>query len=280
MPTNANYRIYKFSNNTLSQVNDCVAIEEPLEVVISYFVDGKLVEEPLMITMRTIGDDESLITGILFSEGIINTKEDIKSFSVFRKNTGRYKAQNSLKVTLNKQCTLNLKNLQRHFIANSSCGICGKASINAIDIAHGPSVDKDLPIISSTLIMQLPYFLTEKQQQFLQSGGEHASALFNTEGQVLYLAEDVGRHNALDKLIGYALRNNILKPVEQLIMCSGRLSFDIMQKIIMAKIGIIIGIGAPTSLAVDLAKKFDITIIGFAKQNSYNVYNGMWRIKT
>jgi FdhD protein len=124
----------------------------------------------------------------------------------------------------------------------------------------------------------LPDILKIKQHQFANTGGVHASALLTEQGEVLHLAEDVGRHNALDKLIGHVRTNEMLKPVEQFVMCSGRLGFDIIQKAVMSGIGMIVGIGAPTSLALDLATKFDITLIGFIKKNKYNIYTGNWRI--
>ena len=162
---------------------------------------------------------------------------------------------------------------------NSSCGVCGKGSLNAIEIAYEPNIERANPIVSVDLITKLPEILRAKQQQFADTGGVHASALFSADGELIHLAEDVGRHNALDKLIGYVRRNSVLRPFEQFVMCSGRLGFDIMQKALVAGIGMVIGIGAPTSLSLDLARKFDITLIGFVKNNKYNVYNGEWRIK-
>jgi FdhD protein len=136
-----------------------------------------------------------------------------------------------------------------------------------------------VPQVSVDLIPNLPKLLNTNQTQFAQTGGVHASALFGADGEMFHLAEDVGRHNALDKLIGHAKTNNILNPFEQFVMCSGRIGFDIIQKILMSGIGMVVGIGAPTSLAIDLAKKFDITLIGFIKKYKYNIYNGEWRIK-
>ena len=150
---------------------------------------------------------------------------------------------------------------------------------SAIEIAFEPNIIRDEPIVDMNLITKLPELLNTEQAQFAQTGGVHASGLFEINGDLLHLSEDVGRHNALDKLIGSAKINNILNPVEQFVMCSGRIGFDIIQKILMSGIGMVVGIGAPTSLAIDLAKKFDITLIGFIKNHKYNIYNGGWRIK-
>ena len=275
-----NYDIHRAENSTLKSSSDYIAIEEPLEISIRYYKSSEWLLEPLMVTMRTPGNDEDLLTGLLFSEGVIRDTSEIEKISVKGNNEGNYDIDNSLVVTLKKGSQLDLKNLQRHFMVNSSCGVCGKGSLNAIEIAYEPNIERVKPMVSVDLITKLPEILRAKQQQFADTGGVHASALFSADGELIHMAEDVGRHNALDKLIGYARRNSILRPFEQFVMCSGRLSFDIMQKALMAGIGMVIGIGAPTSLSLDLARKFDITLIGFVKKNKYNIYNGEWRIKT
>jgi FdhD protein len=272
------YDIHRVENSTLEESRDCIAIEEPLEIAIRYFKNNEWIIDPLMVTMRTPGDDEALVSGLLFSEGIIQDKDAIDTIDVNGENKGKYDVDNSLIVTLSKGNQLDLKNLQRHFMVNSSCGVCGKGTLNAIEIAYEPNIDKAGPIVSIDLITELPNILRARQEQFANTGGVHASALLTEGGKVLHLAEDVGRHNALDKLIGHVRCNDILRPIEQFVMCSGRLGFDIIQKAVMSRIGMIVGIGAPTSLALDLAKKFDITLIGFIKKNKYNIYTGAWRI--
>ena len=272
------YDIHRVENSTLEESSDCIAIEEPLEIAIRYFKNNEWIVDPLMVTMRTPGDDKALVSGLLFSEGIIQDKEAIDTIDVNGENKGKYDVDNSLIVTLSKGNQLDLKNLQRHFMVNSSCGVCGKGTLNAIEIAYEPNIDKAGPIVSIDLITELPNILRARQEQFANTGGVHASALLTEGGKVLHLAEDVGRHNALDKLIGHVRCNDMLRPIEQFVMCSGRLGFDIIQKAVMSRIGMIVGIGAPTSLALDLAKKFDITLIGFIKKNKYNIYTGAWRI--
>ena len=272
------YDIHRVENSTLEESSDCIAIEEPLEIAIRYFKNNEWIVDPLMVTMRTPGDDKALVSGLLFSEGIIQDKDAIDTIDVNGENKGKYDVDNSLIVTLSKGNQLDLKNLQRHFMVNSSCGVCGKGTLNAIEIAYEPNIDKAGPIVSIDLITELPNILRARQEQFANTGGVHASALLTEGGKVLHLAEDVGRHNALDKLIGHVRCNDMLRPIEQFVMCSGRLGFDIIQKAVMSRIGMIVGIGAPTSLALDLAKKFDITLIGFIKKNKYNIYTGAWRI--
>jgi len=272
------YEIHRVDGLARENSRDCVAIEEPLEIVIKYYKDSDWVIEPLMVTMRTPGDDESLVSGLLFSEGIIQDKSAIGSIEVNGSNKSKYDVDNSLIVTLSKGNQLDLKNLQRHFMVNSSCGVCGKGTLNAIEIAYEPKINRESPIVNIGLISKLPNILKDKQQQFANTGGVHASALLSNRGEVLHIAEDVGRHNALDKLIGHVRVNEMLRPLEQFVMCSGRLGFDIIQKAVMSGIGMIVGIGAPTSLALDLALKFDITLIGFIKKNKYNIYTGNWRI--
>lgn len=274
----AKYKIHKVENSKLEKVDDYIAVEEPLEIIIRYFSANKWVDEPLMVTMRTPGDDNSLITGILFSEGVINNKNDIENIEPIKSNKSKYKIDNSLLVTLGKGNMLNLKNLQRHFMVNSSCGVCGKGTLNSIEISYEPKIIKSKPLIDVDLITKLPNILIGEQTQFNNTGGVHASGLINAKGELIHIAEDVGRHNALDKLIGYIRYNGILDKNEHFVMCSGRLGFDIVQKILISEIGMIAGIGAPTSLALDLAKKFNITLIGFIKRNKYNIYNGGWRI--
>ena len=272
------YEINRVEDLTREISTDCISIEEPLEIVVRYFKGNDWVIEPLMVTMRTPGDDNNLVSGLLFSEGIIQDKSAIDSIEVNGKNKGKYDVDNSLIVTLSKGNQLDLKNLQRHFMVNSSCGVCGKGTLNAIEIAYEPKINREGPIVNIDLISKLPNILKDRQKQFANTGGVHASALLSERGEVLHIAEDVGRHNALDKLIGHVRVNDMLRPLEQFVMCSGRLGFDIIQKAVMSGIGMIIGIGAPTSLALDLATKFDITLVGFIKKNKYNIYTGNWRI--
>ncbi|MDC3395902.1 formate dehydrogenase accessory sulfurtransferase FdhD, partial [Candidatus Pelagibacter sp.] len=167
---------------------------------------------------------------------------------------------------------INISKIKRDFLTNSSCGVCGKSSLDALEIIKKDKTNSTEPRISKEVIIQAPNLLRENQSEFSKTGGIHASGLFDKDGKLIEVREDVGRHNALDKLIGSTLKNNQLNPKTQLITCSGRLNFELVQKVLMTDIGIMIGVGAPTSLAIDLANKFDITLIGFVKRDSFNIY--------
>jgi len=168
--------------------------------------------------------------------------------------------------------------IKRNFLTNSSCGVCGKTSLESLEIIKKDNVIKSLPKITKKLIIKSPLILRDNQSEFSKTGGIHASGLFSNNGDMVSIREDVGRHNALDKLIGYTLNNQLLDPASQFIACSGRLNFELVQKVLMANIGILIGVGAPTSLAIDLANKFDITLIGFVKEDSFNIYSNEDRV--
>ena len=172
----------------------------------------------------------------------------------------------------NRQKNINISKIKRDFLTNSSCGVCGKSSLDALEIIKKDKTNSKEPRISKEVIIETPNLLRENQSEFSKTGGIHASGLFDKDGKLIEVREDVGRHNALDKLIGSTLKNNQLNPKTQLITCSGRLNFELVQKVLMTDIGIMIGVGAPTSLAIDLANKFDITLIGFVKRDSFNIY--------
>jgi FdhD protein len=219
-----------------------------------------------------------LIVGLLFCEGIINEKSEIEKVEFLGDKVGKFKIQNKIQITLNNGENLDIKHLRRNFLTNSSCGVCGKTSIDSLEIICKTKINKNNPKVKSTLITKIPNLLRESQSEFSKTGGIHASALFNTNGEPLVIREDVGRHNALDKVIGHSFRNSIFDTENQFIACSGRLSFELVQKCLMANIGLLMGVGAPTSLAIDLAKRSDMTLIGFVKSDSFNIYCGHNRI--
>jgi FdhD protein len=255
-----------------------VSIEEPLEMIICYKKNNDWINNSISITMRTPKNDEDLIVGLLFSEGIIHKISEIKKVELLGHKTGKFKLQNKIRVTLNNSKNLDVKHLRRNFLTNSSCGICGKASMDSLEIICKTKINKDNPKIKNSLITRIPNLLKQKQSEFSKTGGIHASALFDQNGKVLVIREDIGRHNALDKVIGHSFKNSIFDTKNQFIACSGRLSFELVQKTLMANIGLLMGVGAPTSLAIDLAKRFDITLIGFVKTDSFNIYCGENRI--
>jgi len=275
---NSKYQTVKYKQNQTSTIDELVSIEEPLEMIIYYKKNNDWINNSISITMRTPKNDEDLIIGLLFSEGIIHKISEIKKVELLGHKTGKFKLQNKIRVTLNNSKNLDVKHLRRNFLTNSSCGICGKASMDSLEIICKTKINKDNPKIKNSLITRIPKLLMQKQSEFSKTGGIHASALFDQNGKVLVIREDIGRHNALDKVIGHSFKNSIFDTKNQFIACSGRLSFELVQKTLMANIGLLMGVGAPTSLAIDLAKRFDITLIGFVKTDSFNIYCGENRI--
>ena len=275
---NSKYKTIKYKKNKSTNLEDQVSIEEPLEMAVRYKKNNEWIDNSISITMRTPKNDEDLIVGLLFCEGIIHNISEIKKVELLGDKVGKFDLQNKIRATLNSGENLNIKNLRRNFLTNSSCGVCGKTSMDSLEIICKTKINKDSPKIKSSLITKIPDLLRKSQSEFSKTGGIHASALFNKEGKPLVTKEDVGRHNALDKVIGYSLKNSIFDAKNQFIACSGRLSFELVQKTLMANIGFVMGVGAPTSLAIDLAKRFDMTLIGFAKSDGFNVYCGENRI--
>jgi FdhD protein len=269
---NSKYKVLKYNSNKFENVEDLISIEEPLEISLKFKDKDKWITKILSITMRTPGDDQHLVRGFLFNEQIVQNIKDIESIESFGDKVGQYNIQNKILVTLNNSENINIVNIKRDFITNSSCGVCGKSSLDALEIIKQNKTNSDQPKISKEIIIQSPSILKESQSEFSKTGGIHASGLFNSNGNLISVKEDVGRHNALDKLIGSALVDNQIDPITQFITCSGRLNFELVQKVLMTDIGIMIGVGAPTSLAIDLANKFDMTLIGFVKRDSFNIY--------
>ena len=275
---NSKYETIKYKKNKPSAVDDLVSIEEPLEMIVRYQKKNKWIEDSISITMRTPKNDEDLIVGLLFCEGIINKTSEIKKVEFVGDKVGQFDLQNKIQVTLNNGENLDIKHLRRNFLTNSSCGVCGKTSMDSLEIICKTEINKNNPIVKSSLITEIPNLLRQSQSEFSKTGGIHASALFDVTGKPLVIREDVGRHNALDKVIGYSFKNSIFDTANQFIACSGRLSFELVQKSIMANIGLLMGVGAPTSLAIDLAKRSHMTLIGFVKSDSFNIYCGENRI--
>ena len=269
---NSKYKVLKFNSNKFDNVEDLVSIEEPLEISIKFKKDDKWEDQNLSITMRTPGDDKDLVRGFLFNEQIVQNIKDIETIESYGEKVGQYNVQNKILATLNNSKNVNISKIKKDFLTNSSCGVCGKSSLDALEIIKKDKTDSDQPKITKQVIIHSPNILKTNQSEFSKTGGIHASGLFNSKGELINLREDVGRHNALDKLIGNALNNDQIRPKDQFITCSGRLNFELVQKVLMTNIGIMIGVGAPTSLAIDLANKFDMTLIGFVKKDSFNVY--------
>ena len=275
---NSKYKILKYKSDKANKIEDLISIEEPLEISIKFKNHGIWTKNIISITMRTPGNDEDLVRGFLFNEKIIEKNEFIEKIESVGEKVGEYKLKNKIIVTLNNSENVDIDKIKRNFLTNSSCGVCGKTSLDSLEIIKKDKVLKSLPKITKETIIKSPSILRDNQSEFSKTGGIHASGLFTSNGEIVSIREDVGRHNALDKLIGYSLNKGMLNPSSQFIACSGRLNFELVQKVLMTNIGILIGVGAPTSLAIDLANKFDITLIGFVKEDSFNVYSNEDRI--
>ena len=275
---NSKYKITKFTKGKLENIDDLISIEEPLEISLKFKDKEKWITKSLSITMRTPGHDKDLVRGFLFNEQIIQNIKDIESIESFGEKVGQYKIQNKILVTLNNSKNIDISKIKRDFLTNSSCGVCGKSSLDALEILKKDKTPKSNPKLSKDIIINSPSILRQNQSEFSKTGGIHASGLFSSDGKLISLREDVGRHNALDKMIGDSLINNHLKPSNQFIACSGRLNFELVQKVLMTNIGLMIGVGAPTSLAIDLANRFDMTLVGFVKEDSFNIYTNKQKV--
>jgi len=275
---NSKYKVTKFKKNKFENIEDLISIEEPLEISLKYKEKENWLTKSLSITMRTPGHDKDLVTGFLYNEQIIQNIKDIENIESFGEKVGQYNIQNKILVTINNSKNVNISKIKRDFLTNSSCGVCGKSSLDALEIIKKEKTPKSDPKLSKDTIIQSPSILKKNQSEFAKTGGIHASGLFSSDGSLISLREDVGRHNALDKMIGDSLINNYLKPNDQFITCSGRLNFELVQKVLMTNIGLMIGVGAPTSLAIDLANRFDITLIGFVKEDSFNIYTNNQKV--
>ena len=272
------YNVSKYKSSKIQEIKDSISIEEPLEMRLRFKKQDKWEIQNISITMRTPGNDEDLIRGFLFNEGIIENLNEIDSIEQKGDDVGDYNIKNTIEATINSTKNLDIGKLKRNFLTNSSCGVCGKTSLDSIEVIKKDKLDLSFPSIKEEIVMKSPELLINKQSEFAKTGGIHASALIEENGEVVATREDVGRHNALDKLIGHALNNKILNPKKQFIACSGRLNFELVQKGLMANIGLMAGVGAPTSLAIDLAKRFDMTLLGFVKEESFNIYSNIKRV--
>ncbi len=275
---NSRYKVTKFIKDKLENIEDLISVEEPLEISLKFKDQDKWITKSLSITMRTPGHDEDLVRGFLFNEQIIQNIKDIENVESFGEKVGRYKIQNKILVTLNNSQNVNISKIKRDFLTNSSCGVCGKSSLDALEILKKDKTHKSNPKLSRDTIISSPFILRKNQSEFAKTGGIHASGLFSSDGNLISLREDVGRHNALDKMVGDSLINNYFQPNSQFITCSGRLNFELVQKVLMTNIGLMIGVGAPTSLAIDLANRFDMTLVGFVKEDSFNVYTNKQKV--
>jgi FdhD protein len=269
--------IKKFSNGKFDLVSDSLAVEEPLEIQIEFGAKDERTRKSISVTMRTPQHDADLAIGFLFTEGIIASFSNIKSVGPNLDEDGNVNI-NAILVVLDFDVEVDLKKLERHFYTSSSCGVCGKSSIEAVKMNNFPTLPIDSTPFEISKIHSFPTLLKNQQTVFAKTGGLHAAALFDTDGNSILLREDVGRHNAVDKLIGAALSAGLFPMTNFLIMVSGRVSFELVQKSMMGGIPILAAVGAPSSLAIELAEEFGMTVLGFVKNDKFNIYSHPQRV--
>lgn len=268
----------KVSEDRDVETTDALAVEEPLEIRIGYTDKGRPVQRAISITMRTPGDDFELAAGFLFTEGIISSPDHVRGIHHCGKPT-KEGFTNTIRVDLEDEVEVDIKSLERHFYTTSSCGVCGKSSIEALRTGAEELIDAGFRV-GPDLIHSLPERLRTGQAVFEETGGLHASGLFDGGGTLIELREDVGRHNALDKVIGARFLQGERRLSETVLMVSGRASFELVQKALMAGIPIMLAVGPASTLAVDLATEFGMTLVGFVRDGRYNVYSGSERVSS
>ena len=269
--------VHKNTEGIIKEISDEVAIEEPLEFSICFGPASSRSNKNIAITMRTPGNDFELAVGFLFSEGVINNKNDILSVSRNTELVDDSNLENTVLIELNESVKLDPDKI-RNFYINSSCGICGSSMVEGISKIQPIDSNTSNLEINESILRQLPENIKQKQDAFGITGGLHASALFNTKGEMLDLFEDVGRHNALDKLIGLKINENALPLSNFGLMLSGRTSFELVHKSALAGIPMIVAIGAPSSLAIEAAWEYEITLVGFLSSDRFNIYSYPKRI--
>jgi FdhD protein len=253
-------RITRFEDGVRSDADDIVAVEEPLEIRVG--------EKPVSVTLRTPGEDFDLATGFLSSESILTSPADVESIR-------HWGSPNVVRVGVRDGVKLDLQRLQRHFYSTSSCGVCGKVSIDALRVQVKP-IESEAQM-RAEIVAKLPETLRAEQKAFEATGGIHAAGIFTTDGELLRVREDVGRHNAVDKVIGSFFREDA-SLADRVLVVSGRTSFEIVQKALVARVAILAAVGAPSSLAIELAAEFNLTLLGFVRDGRFNVYSGAQRI--
>ena len=276
------YRYAEESTTASAQIltiEDSVAIESPLEIRAVFGPTSGRKDRSLSITMRTPGHDFELAAGFLLSEGIIQSGADIDSFEYCGTVVEGESTSNQLRENLYPSVEIDMSKLQRHFYTTSSCGVCGKASLEAIEAQDVSPITNNGLTVAASLVRKLPDLLRQQQDIFGSTGGLHAAGLFSRDGQLIDLREDVGRHNAVDKLVGKQLIDSAAGQgggtmTNSVLVVSGRASFELVQKAVVAQIPIMVAVGAPSSLAVELAKRFGLTLVGFNTGEKFNVYSG------
>jgi len=271
--------ISKVDGNQKIPTDDTVAVEEPLEIqLVSAGAEGAAAKS-ISITMRTPGDDAELATGFLYTEGIIGAYEQVIAVHQVGEPDPGTGLRNTVRVEIDAAVDLDLEGLERHFYTTSSCGVCGKASLEALRVTGQTSLAEHSFVFPSQVLAALPDRIREQQPLFSTTGGLHAAALFGPDGEIVIVREDIGRHNATDKVIGTLLQDGKLPAHGHGIFVSGRASFELMQKALVAGIPLLAAVGAPSSLAVEMAIDFDMTLIGFLRNGNFNIYAGPERVR-
>jgi FdhD protein len=270
--------IIRYSDGQTENTVDLLASEEPLEIRLGFGAATERLQKSISVTMRTPGNDFELALGFLFTEGVIQSADDVYSIQYCTEANTIENKENIVRVELKPEVEIDFNRLQRNFYTTSSCGVCGKESIEAVKtVCRFPSPDHSFHV-KAEHILTLPLLLATHQSNFQHTGGIHAAALFTAEAELMAVREDVGRHNALDKLIGYCAAKHLLPLHEHILLLSGRASFELIQKAAMAGINMVCAVGAPSSLAVALSHEFDITLIGFLRGQRFNIYHRPDRI--
>ncbi len=266
--------ITKIRGGTATAQQDELAVEEPLLIRVGYYFKDRSQTRDVSVTMRTPGHDCELAAGFLFTEGLIQRREDIAGC----RPTGLPPSQ-EIQLDLHPNVDTDFARLERHFYTSSSCGVCGKTSLEAVETRVECPLTLHEPRVEASVILELPHRLRTEQNLFQKTGGLHASALFEPTGTLIIVREDVGRHNALDKVIGARLLAGELPLSGKILLVSGRASFELVQKALMAGIAMMVAVGAPSSLAVQLARRSHMTLAGFVRDGQFNIYSGPWRIR-
>ena len=272
-----NVDVTRVAGDKREHATDVLAGEEPMEIRLAIPQEDGLFTRSLSVTMRTPDDDFELAAGFLFTEGIVSRAKDIEKIE-YTSEGKKDQEGNVVTVSLRAGVQLDAKRLLRNFYVTSSCGVCGKTSLDAVRVVVPHSLKAGTPKISPKIVRTLPDRLRESQSLFTQTGGLHAAGLFTPKGKLISLREDVGRHNAVDKVVGEQLMKGNVPLSEAVLQVSGRGGFEIIQKAVVAGIPILSAVGAPSSLAVDLAREFDMTLLGFVREGRFTVYSDVGRL--
>ncbi|HEY0780572.1 MAG TPA: formate dehydrogenase accessory sulfurtransferase FdhD [Gemmatirosa sp.] len=257
---------------------DELAVEEPLLIELAFDRDGGRVTESVSVTMRTPGHDVELALGFLYTEGIVTSRDEVVAPAAEPPTAAGVRDCNTVRITVRAGVPVDVRRLERHFYTASSCGVCGKTSLEALAAGRAIALPAGRPVVAPTVVHALPNILRQAQAVFDRTGGLHAAALFTPDGELAAVREDVGRHNAVDKLVGAALLAGRLPLDERILLVSGRASFELVHKALAAGIPILAAVGAPSSLAVDTARAYGLTLLGFVRQGRFNVYAGAERV--